>query len=54
MEISRKYQYPVSFHQAIMFPEANTWIQFVCTQIVPALNVSNVNTFIAVLLYASL
>ncbi|MBA0777932.1 hypothetical protein Gotri_005879 [Gossypium trilobum] len=26
----------VSFHQAIMFPEAKMWIQFVYTGIVPA------------------
>ncbi|MBA0865438.1 hypothetical protein Goshw_012172 [Gossypium schwendimanii] len=45
---------PVSFHQAIMFPKAKMWIQFVCTRIVPALNVSNVNTFREILLYAIL
>ncbi|MBA0860761.1 hypothetical protein Goshw_020986, partial [Gossypium schwendimanii] len=44
----------ISFHQAIMFPEAKMWIKFVCTRIVPALNVSKVNTFITVLLYAIL
>ncbi|MBA0787638.1 hypothetical protein Gotri_027495 [Gossypium trilobum] len=22
---------PISFHQAIMFPKAKMWIQFVCT-----------------------
>ncbi|MBA0786484.1 hypothetical protein Gotri_025459 [Gossypium trilobum] len=42
----------VSFPQAIMFPEAKMWIQFVCTRIVPTLNVSNVNAFRAFLLYA--
>ncbi|MBA0881812.1 hypothetical protein Goshw_028509 [Gossypium schwendimanii] len=45
MEISSGYQYSTSFYQAIMFPKAKMWIQFVCTQRVPALNVSNVNTF---------
>ncbi|MBA0828668.1 hypothetical protein Goarm_013315 [Gossypium armourianum] len=30
------------------------WIQFLCTRITLALNVSNVNTFRAVLLYAIL
>ncbi|KAH1031833.1 hypothetical protein J1N35_044007 [Gossypium stocksii] len=42
------------FHQAIMFSKAKMWIQFICTRIVPALNVFNVNTFRAVLLYAIL
>ncbi|KAL1078387.1 hypothetical protein V6Z11_D10G156900 [Gossypium hirsutum] len=42
----------VSFHQAIMFPEAKMWIQFVCTRIVLTLNVSNVNVFRVVLVYA--
>ncbi|MBA0688614.1 hypothetical protein Goari_006387 [Gossypium aridum] len=45
---------PVSFHQGVMFLEAKMWTQFVCTKIVLALNVSNVNTFRAVLLYAIL
>ncbi|MBA0679438.1 hypothetical protein Goari_011204 [Gossypium aridum] len=44
----------VFFHQAIMFPEAKIWIQFVYTRIMPTLNVSNINTFRAVLLYAIL
>ncbi|MBA0824961.1 hypothetical protein Goarm_021592 [Gossypium armourianum] len=44
----------VSFHQAIMFPEAKIWIQFMCTKIVPTLNFSNINTFRAVLLYTIL
>ncbi|MBA0776161.1 hypothetical protein Gotri_011199 [Gossypium trilobum] len=35
----------VSFHQAIMFPKAKIWIQFICTQIVLILNVCNVNAF---------
>ncbi|MBA0826107.1 hypothetical protein Goarm_010993, partial [Gossypium armourianum] len=30
------------------------WIQFLCDRIAPALNVSNFNTFRAVLLYAIL
>ncbi|KAK5812686.1 hypothetical protein PVK06_028124 [Gossypium arboreum] len=45
---------PTSFNQAIMLPEVKIWIQFVCTQIVPTLNVSNVNTFRAIILYAIL
>ncbi|MBA0788076.1 hypothetical protein Gotri_026533 [Gossypium trilobum] len=45
---------PISFHQAIMFPKTKMGIQFICTQIVHVLNVSNVNTFRAVLLYAIL
>ncbi|MBA0638693.1 hypothetical protein Godav_024830 [Gossypium davidsonii] len=54
MEISPRYWYPNLFNQAIMFPEAKIWIEFVCTRIVPTLNVYNVNTFQAVLLYAIL
>ncbi|MBA0879820.1 hypothetical protein Goshw_011357 [Gossypium schwendimanii] len=45
---------PICFHQAIMFLEAKMWIQFLCTRIVPTLNVSNVNSFRVVLLYAIL
>ncbi|MBA0637460.1 hypothetical protein Godav_000117 [Gossypium davidsonii] len=43
-----------SFNQAIMFPNAKMWIQFVCTRIFTNLNLSNVNTCRAVLLYAIL
>ncbi|MFQ6661155.1 hypothetical protein Gotur_029402 [Gossypium turneri] len=36
---------PTFFNQAIMFPKAKMQIQFLCTSIALALNVSNVNTF---------
>ncbi|MBA0828068.1 hypothetical protein Goarm_012792 [Gossypium armourianum] len=42
---------PTNFNQAIMFPIAKMWMQFICTSITPTLNVSNVNTFRAILLY---
>ncbi|MBA0798047.1 hypothetical protein Gohar_008684 [Gossypium harknessii] len=42
---------PTNFNQAIMFPIAKMWMQFICTSITPTLNVSNVNTFQAILLY---
>ncbi|MBA0781903.1 hypothetical protein Gotri_002784 [Gossypium trilobum] len=45
---------PTSFNQAIMFLVAKMWIQFLCRQIALALNISNVNTFRAILLYAIL
>lgn len=34
---------PLLFNQAIMFPIAKMWMQFICTQISPALNAFNVN-----------
>ncbi|MBA0759780.1 hypothetical protein Gotri_022614 [Gossypium trilobum] len=34
---------PTNFNQAIMFPVAKMWMQFIGIRIVPALNVSNVN-----------
>ncbi|MBA0555903.1 hypothetical protein Golob_026052 [Gossypium lobatum] len=53
-----KYRSDISlstnFSQAIMFPIAKMWIQFICISITPTLNVSNVNTFQAILLYGVL
>ncbi|MBA0585656.1 hypothetical protein Gorai_016424 [Gossypium raimondii] len=45
---------PTNFNQAIMFPIVKMWMQFICTSIIPTLNVSNVNTFRAILLYGVL
>ncbi|MBA0755585.1 hypothetical protein Gogos_005513 [Gossypium gossypioides] len=45
---------PMSFNQAIMFPVAKMWMQFIGTRIAPALNVSNVNVFRAFSLYGIL
>ncbi|MBA0763090.1 hypothetical protein Gotri_012606 [Gossypium trilobum] len=43
---------PTNFNQAIMFPVAKIWMQFIGTRIAPVLNVSNINVFQAILLYA--
>ncbi|MBA0787723.1 hypothetical protein Gotri_026238 [Gossypium trilobum] len=43
-----------SFNQVIMFPYPKMWMNFLCTRIASALNVSNVNTFRVVLLYVVL
>ncbi|MFQ6664123.1 hypothetical protein Gotur_031335 [Gossypium turneri] len=45
---------PTNFNQAIMFPIARIWMQFIGTRTAPVLNVSNVNAFRAVLLYGIL
>lgn len=45
---------PSKFNQAIIFPIVKIWMQFLCTRISPALNVSNVNAFQVVLLYGTL
>lgn len=44
----------INFNQEIISPIAKIWKQFLCTRITPALNVSNVNTFWAILLYGIL
>ncbi|KAK5845424.1 hypothetical protein PVK06_001608 [Gossypium arboreum] len=47
-------EFPINFDQVIMFPMMKIWMQFIGTRIVPALNVSNLNTFQAILLYGIL
>lgn len=37
-----------------MFPIAKMWMEFLCTQIAPTLDVPNINTFLSLLLYAIL
>ncbi|MBA0553862.1 hypothetical protein Golob_013005, partial [Gossypium lobatum] len=46
------YKAATNFNQVIMFPVAKIWMQFIGTRIAPALNVSNINVFQAILLYA--
>lgn len=41
---------PTSFNQAIMFPMEKLCMQFLWTRITLALNISNVNTFRAILI----
>ncbi|MBA0855845.1 hypothetical protein Goshw_019979, partial [Gossypium schwendimanii] len=41
-------EFPSKFNQEIMFPTAKMWMQFLCTKITPAMNISNVNTFRAI------
>ncbi|MBA0791008.1 hypothetical protein Gohar_015616 [Gossypium harknessii] len=45
---------PTNFNQAIMFLVAKMWMQLIGTRIAPALNVSNVSVFRAILLYGIL
>lgn len=45
---------PTNFNQAIVFPVAKMWLQFIGKRIAPALNVSNINVFRVVLLYSIL
>ncbi|MBA0803466.1 hypothetical protein Gohar_013675 [Gossypium harknessii] len=45
---------PTNFNQAIMFPIAKMWMQFIGTRIAHALDVSNVKVFRVVLLYGIL